>query len=221
MRCDHCLRGEPRHLKMSNEVIDAVLDQVNDISMVTFTGGEPSLNIPAIRYFTESVRARKIFLDCFYVVTNGKRNAKPLVDALMNLYNICDDGENLTGLAMSRDDFHEEVPIPRIFRALKFFHEDSHVMKDMVIDSLINEGRAKKNHMGMREITVYPFENTDGWDDDTLSVSEELYIAANGNVISACNLSYKRIDAESFGNVLKTPLIDIIQQHTKVEKVAA
>lgn len=215
MRCEHCLRGEAQRLNMSRAVIDKVLSQVHQISQVTFTGGEPSLNIPAIEYFTSTIKNLGIGPDSFYVVTNGKDNSKRLVDALIDLYDICEDSEQMCGLAMSRDQYHGDNPIPKIFKALKFFHEDDHAQR---IDKPLNEGRAEANGLGEHETEIYPFENTDGYDDDSLQISEELYIAANGNVISNCNLSFKRIDAESFGNILTTPLIDIIQQHTKVEE---
>lgn len=228
MRCPHCLRGAAQKLDMTNEIIDKVLSQVSYISSITFTGGDPSLNVGAIEHFTDVCRSKKIAgrgyrigPDDFYVVTNGKRNAKRLAMALVDLYDVCDVDINneMTALCMSRDSFHEDIPVPGIFKALTFFRPDGHVF--LGPDSsrnLINEGRAKNNDLGEREEKVSLFENTDGYSDDFLNISEELYIAANGNVISNCNISYKRVDAESFGNILTTPLADIIQQHTEKEE---
>ena len=51
MGCAHCLRGNAENLDMSRETIDQVLEQVDMIGQVTFTGGEPSLNMDTIRYF--------------------------------------------------------------------------------------------------------------------------------------------------------------------------
>jgi MoaA/NifB/PqqE/SkfB family radical SAM enzyme len=221
MKCSHCLRGNAQCLNISNEIINRVLDQISYMSSVTFTGGDPSLNVPAIEHFTDAIRMRRIGPEDFYVVTNGKKNATKLASALINLFAIigADVRNEVTALCMSRDPFHEQVPIPNIFRALTFFQEEGHVMKDT--HNLINEGRAKQWQMGTREVEVRPFENTDGYEEDTFYVSESLYIAANGNVISACDLSYKRIDAESFGNVLETPLLDILQAHTIHEEAIA
>lgn len=42
MCCAHCLRGEAQNMDMQKETIDKLLDQTDSISMVTFSGGEPS-----------------------------------------------------------------------------------------------------------------------------------------------------------------------------------
>ena len=214
LKCAHCLRGAAQRIDMSNEIIDTVLKQVSYISSITFTGGDPSLNIPAIDHFTDVIRDRKIPVSNFYVVTNGKKNAKSLALSLIELYDACNDMDEMSTLAMSRDAFHEEIPIPSIFGALKFFRDDAHVKRDHTYYNLINEGRAKSNQMGTRNVEVEPFECTNGYADDDLSI-EQLYIAANGNVITGCDFSFKRVDAESFGNVLHTPLDKIIQALTK------
>ena len=39
MYCDHCLRGEPINVNMKKEYIDLLLDQVDNIGSVVFTGG--------------------------------------------------------------------------------------------------------------------------------------------------------------------------------------
>ena len=51
MCCAHCLRGEAENIDMQKETIDKVLDLVDKIEHVTFSGGEPSLNLPLIQYF--------------------------------------------------------------------------------------------------------------------------------------------------------------------------
>ena len=51
MNCAHCLRGDAQCLDMSKEVVDKVLQDIDYISFLFFTGGEPSLNIPIMDYF--------------------------------------------------------------------------------------------------------------------------------------------------------------------------
>lgn len=221
MKCMHCLRGPVQKLDMTNAIMDRVLNQIGFISAVTFTGGEPSLNVPAIEHFTQVCRSKKIAgrdraigPESFYVVTNGKKNARPLVDALIDLYDLCDnpDEESMTSLCMSRDQYHDEdLKIPGIFKALKFFREDDHAKR---IEYVINEGRAKLNGLsGGREVSNNPFE-VQTWGEDTIYV-EMLYVSANGNVTSDCDLSYRTIDTTNHGNILLTPLIDIINNNKK------
>lgn len=46
MCCTHCLRGDAQDLDISDEVLETVARNIQP-SSVTFTGGEPSLNIAA------------------------------------------------------------------------------------------------------------------------------------------------------------------------------
>ena len=75
MCCAHCLRGDAESIDIQEKYIDAFLDNFEKgayISSLTFTGGEISLNIPAIRYTLKAVKERGIAVGSFYMVTNGK-----------------------------------------------------------------------------------------------------------------------------------------------------
>lgn len=215
MKCEHCLRGDAQPVMMTPKILDTVLSQLSYISSVLFTGGEPSLNVPVIKHFTSKIRGKKKGPDSFDVVTNGKANAKQLALALIDLYSVCIENagkyieESVIGLFMSRDQYHEKIDVPPIFKALKFFREDSH---NIDILSLISEGRAAL--MGDRDVSVSDFD-VQSWD-NSITV-DNLYIAANGNVISDCDYSYERVDSECFGNVLERPLMDILKPYIKKE----
>ena len=59
MCCAHCLRGDAESIDIQEKYIDAFLDSFEKgayISSLTFTGGEISLNIPAIRYTLKAVK---------------------------------------------------------------------------------------------------------------------------------------------------------------------
>jgi hypothetical protein len=86
--------------------------------------------------------------------------------------------------------------------------------RDHPIEFAFDEGRAHENQLGYK-----PPHDQDPWDvytDDqgTTHVRDDhgmVYIAANGNVVSNCDMSFHRIDKESKGNVLITPLPQIIE----------
>lgn len=86
--------------------------------------------------------------------------------------------------------------------------------RDHPIDFAFDEGRAHENQLGYK-----PAHGQDPWDvytqdDGTMGVKDDhggVYIAANGNVVSNCDMSFHRIDKESKGNVLITPLPQIIE----------
>ena len=75
MCCALCLRGDAENIDIQEKYIDAFLDSFEKgayISSLTFTGGEISLNIPAIRYTLKAANERGIAVGSFYMVTNGK-----------------------------------------------------------------------------------------------------------------------------------------------------
>ena len=86
MCCGHCLRGDAQDLDMQKETVDTLLEQVGSIGEVTFSGGEPSLNVPLIRYFFKKARELRVMPYSFYVVTNGKTNQMDLATALLEVY---------------------------------------------------------------------------------------------------------------------------------------
>ena len=61
MACAHCLRGDAQNVDMSHEIIDRALENVLSIGSLTFTGGEPSLNVDAMRYTLEKRVKKKEF----------------------------------------------------------------------------------------------------------------------------------------------------------------
>lgn len=64
--CAHCLRGEAQKREIDFAIIDAILDNdIEYISTVTFTGGEPSLNVPAINYFVDRCKKKALMLEIF------------------------------------------------------------------------------------------------------------------------------------------------------------
>lgn len=109
MCCAHCLRGDAESIDIQEKYIDAFLDSFEKgayISSLTFTGGEISLNIPAIRYTLKAVKERGIAVGSFYMVTNGKAVDKmaDLAMASLEWWNYCDDKDDYScGLCISSE----------------------------------------------------------------------------------------------------------------------
>lgn len=182
MCCEHCLRGEAQAVDMQRETIDMVLDAVDGIENVLFTGGEPSLNLPLINYFFEKAEKRGKLPSSFSLITNGKENQLDLAMLYLKWFPQMDDKEYCY-LAQSQDPFHDEVSTTPLSALNSFtFHK---------IDPkyVLNEGRAADNGLGMVEkepLHIY-FDNID---DDSCSL-EMLYINASGEVVFDCDLSYE------------------------------
>ena len=141
MSCAHCLRGEAQNMDIDKKYIDKLLEDVSNISYILFTGGEPSLNIEAIEYTLQRCQELNISVGGFYIVTNGKNNVLPLTIACLKWYAYCDDYEDIYGLALSRDMFHDEIDkdAEKILRGLSFFREDK--FTDFNHVRIISEGR--------------------------------------------------------------------------------
>jgi len=217
LRCDHCLRGEAQRLHMKNAVIDTLFDQVSVFKMITFSGGEPTLVPDKIIRFVQGVRKHLIEVYGFYLATNGREAPMSIVHALIDLFDWCEDEEACT-LAMSHTQFHGENPTPKIYKALRFFNKTD---KGPIDERYLRyEGRTKTNQMGDPTRIVTP---------DTLLWREEpegyldvfdgtLYIDVHGNVIPGCDFSYQRAKKFHMGNILQTPLDEIVRNSEYAEE---
>ena len=88
MRCAHCMRGNAEAVDISLRHITNVLRHVRYIHHFNITGGEPSLNVRAIRHILERVRAYEITVNDFYIVTNGSvaSRSEEFIEACAALY---------------------------------------------------------------------------------------------------------------------------------------
>jgi hypothetical protein len=211
------MRGDAQNIDMTTKIVDRVLDGVSGIGAVTFTGGEPTLNVPIIKYFTEQVRKRKIDVSSFFIVTNGKSAPIEFLHALVDLYDVCGEPESCV-LVMSKDRYHEPVKVPKIYSALKFFNPDGHGPHDE--DSVVMEGRALDNGIGYTDPRYDSWE-IDDFGEDYLSIHNNLHIGANGNVMIGCDFSFEREDIECIGNVIRETLKRILSRSIKRYRRAA
>lgn len=201
MGCAHCMRGEAQNMDISEEVIDATLSKVDSISSLTLTGGEPSLNIPAIRYIAKKIEKLNIPLGSAYIVTNGKEVSNDFILACLELFMLADEPE-FNGLALSQDMFHEEVPIENVNKLKQlaaFTAEDKNTDFDRV--PLLDLGRARSlNNFAKRGPVHDTF--TAIVDNGVLDLSEStLVVAVNGDLLTECDYAYENTDNICIGNV--------------------
>lgn len=202
MCCAHCLRGDAENVDIQEKYINAFLDSFSGrryIGTIVFTGGEISLNIPAIRYTLKAVKERNISVGSFYMVTNGKAVDKmeDLALASLEWWNYCDEkDEYLCGLCISSDNFHEEISdeSASILSGLKYNRDD--MVTDFHEKYLLNEGRAKtlnddwslKREPRTPELVV----DYTGNDKIGININEgELYLNTVGDVVVGCDWSYE------------------------------
>lgn len=218
MSCAHCLRGKAQNLDVNTLYIDKLLQHVQYINTIVFTGGEPSLNVPAIEYTLQKCKELEISVGSFYIVTNGKADPLPLALACLKWYAYCDDTEDgLCGLALSSDMFHEYIDEHNeaILRGLKFFTEDKNTDFNRV--SLINEGNAVELH-GFNKVDADERHcelDVEQFADET-QIYSCIYLSANGDIKTDCDVAYTN-DNYTIGNLNKESFQYIIEMQ-QIEK---
>jgi len=199
MQCSHCLRGRAENKEMSKKHINNFLQQLDYIDTVTFTGGEPTLpsGLKIIDYFIEACRVYKVDLGNFYIVTNAKVWRPEFPKLIHKLYNYCSDND-ITGISISGDRYHEQVPRT----SFKYQLEDKFELMGIKINidirepfstgSIINEGRGQQygsnRYAHTPEISI---ECDDDEDYGNLRTEAEIYLNCEGNIINGCDWSYK------------------------------
>lgn len=88
MKCAHCLRGEAQKRNIHKKYITKVLEDISSIGSLTITGGEPTLNIPAIRFILEELKRLEIPVSNFYIVVNDRKSCQSLefIQLLIEMY---------------------------------------------------------------------------------------------------------------------------------------
>lgn len=184
--CDHCLRGEPLNVNLKKEYIDTLLDQTSYIGTVTFTGGEPTLNVPIMEYFLEQCKQRNISIDGFYVATNGMNVPESFVMFCLKMFSYCSDKE-MCRIDVSNDMYHrsEGSYDESLLKGLSFygkkFEKDGFDYNRGT--SLIKQGRSYKGH----EIKVVDEKNIDL---EYFENELDIYLNCKGEIINGCDWSY-------------------------------
>lgn len=205
-KCMHCLRGDAMQMDITKEVLEEIARNVDPYS-VTFTGGEPALNIQAMRYYMEQAKKYGTVPNSFYVVTNGSVNQEELALFSLQMYALADDKEGC-GLALSMDPYHG-YPDDKsaIFDGLAFFsREKMHPMDMKDEDWILKSGRAVDNGLEGRG-NSYP----ESWEEVHADLlygewylnDQVLYVSSNGKVTFNCDMSYEEIDETEFGTVFE------------------
>lgn len=217
MHCDHCLRGDAQNLNISDDVLEMVARDIKP-SSITFTGGEPSLNVPAIQRYFELAEKYGNLPSSFYVVTNGKTNQRELALTLLDAYGKMDEPE-MCGITVSRDLFHDDVDDGiNIFKGLSFFDKEAKTHDSNDFRWLLNSGRAYENGIGeqparsVAESLESIVDSTWSYKGEPVVEFDQLYVSSNGNIIDDCDQTYEDIDELAFCNIanLKAKVQEIL-----------
>jgi len=213
MKCDHCLRGAAQPKDINPAVIDKLTKQADYISIITPTGGEPSINAAAIDIFLKKCKENNCSYGGFYIATNGKKYKDDFIVTIANFYANAQD-QDVCRVEFSQSQWHRENGQSKHemdkLRALRFV-DDRHPLS---YENLIDRGRAKKNGLSTRRHHHRDIIKPDEINLDDDFFEPLVYITVDGDVILGdCDLSYVQMKRKSIGNILQDDLSYIIERY--------
>lgn len=201
MRCDHCIRGASQKESISIDMIEDFLDklEIEDVGMLMFTGGEPSLYPEEITKTVELLKSKNITYSGFFIATNALSSNKDseFLVALASLYAYAEEKE-MCSVRISRDEYHvveTDKKMDELLSAFSFVEIDDSQGYELFNDGLAKEFglyEAKKTY----ELESVELQINSYTDTISIEISEPIYLATNGKIGIGCNFSYKRFDEE-------------------------
>ena len=145
----------------------------------------------------------------FWVTTNARFYKEVFLNALTDLYSICQNPEECV-LTISGDQYHyaHSNKAYAMYLEVPFFSDQRmHLIED---DFVVNEGNAKKNQFGYKEITPQTAITDFYIYEDQLVIDDMVYVNALGDILLSSDLSYQSQKKYVLGNILKEPLKEIL-----------
>jgi len=199
MCCEHCMRGDAEDSNLNLDKFTEFINNVDSIGSITFTGGEPTLNINAIKFVLHMIKTLNIPVYSFYTVTNGKKITSEFLNIMIDWYVYCIEcgGEpDLCGVALSQDEFHEYIEPENIakLRALSFYRPDDKKTRNWSQVQLIDIGRARNIVSNpKRDPMRYP--PTVDIINDTITITDgQITFTTDGELLFDCDYEYESTD---------------------------
>lgn len=188
MKCSHCMRGNAQNRDISLEYITNILKHTQSIGYLNLTGGEPSMNLEAIRFILKTLKSRKIPVRNFHIITNGSKTSmsEEFIDICSKLYAYQQEESYPDKLdcmlEMSNDKYHNNIYHDEVYQKLSTypFFSNRYTSSNREGVPLIKQGRSKTGY----QVPI----STIGLDDNRVCGS--LYLNTLGYLIAAGDLSY-------------------------------
>ncbi len=193
MKYSHCMRGSARNTDIKPEYITNILKYTRKIGYLNLTGGEPSMNIEAIRFvLLNSLKRRNITVGSFQIITNGSQTSMSdeFIEVCSKLYAYQQEESHPERLdcmlEMSNDRYHDNSCQDEVYQKLSAypFFSNRYTSTNREGVALIKQGRSRTGY----QVPV----STVGLDDNRVYGS--LYLNALGYLIAAGDLSYSNQD---------------------------
>lgn len=198
IQCNHCLRGDIQNKNIPLEYIDNLLDQIHSIGHFCPTGGEPSLNVPAIKYFIDGCKKRNITIESFYIATNGINLKQNFVDICLELHEMV-IFKFRSSIQISNDLYHNEKKMynDNLLKDLSFYSKRCSDDWDDLDggNKLHREGKSENDYSAKTMSAVRPLTSVESFN------SNPIYLNVEGNIINGCDWSYSNQNSHILCNV--------------------
>lgn len=235
LACAHCLRGPAQNKTMTREVIDKLIQNIDWVTQVYITGGEPLLEIDSLCYLIERLSMKIVHNITF--TTNGTVKDRKVVDAL-EAFCIANKLNGNAMIVVSDDKFHSgehdsafDYYTKLANEANKRIHEARGETDDAspaIVVSSQDLGNRVMIYTGNAVKLVN--QNRDNYKlDENLQIVSNykhrikigsgvvcctVYITANGDVVAPMeDDSFANYDKNAIGNIMRKPLRNILESY--------
>jgi hypothetical protein len=197
------MRGDAQNIDMTADIVDQTLDkkfsELFSVHSLSFSGGEPTLNVPLIDYILEKMVRNGIPADIVYIATNGKVYSPELVKSFQKFKRRFGENTDLA-IHLSNDDFHKEADK----RWRRHFDDGIYRLrrKFMAGNDFYKLGNAKegKEFIHKDGMLLRPLHNGCG-NFSYYTVDDAVYINAKGNINDTNFGAVESMDRENLGKL--------------------
>lgn len=190
LTCEHCLRGDPVDRNLIKPHMDLLFSHIKEIEILTISGGEPSLAVSSIFELLKSAKEHKTRVQNIFLYTNGFGDQEGLTKAYLSWLQYCiscGSDLELSGIALSTDQFHEKPPEESERRLSVFANYQVPYKRPLTIQP-VRMGRAK-NLPKTRELIPSTFYLSQEGEDLHIQDST-LYMDVFGYLHASCDVSW-------------------------------
>lgn len=221
--CIHCMNGESEDQSISNETIDALLDQTSYIWNLYIGGGEPLLALDRIGYLLDGIKKRGITVEKLRVVTNGTIRSEEYCTLFQEFreYTV----RNAKTM-ISNDPFHNQIQSS----ITADYYKDRDCNPELTGNNYVmHVGNAIKHWDEIQKISKNPLHNVITVYRCPIShrisyyrnnINRNIIITDIGNIYDSDMLTYKEDDTNKYriGNV-NTNILESIKAWNKSDQV--
>lgn len=226
LRCQHCMRGDYNNQVMSEEVINATLDQISSVGCLSICGGEPLLAVDIIDKIFKKIIENRIIVDEINITTNGTIYSDNFISMVSYMdeyiHRYVKNNNSLVHIAISNDIYHTQE-MERLNLTKSYLENIKKYMETKYFDgfqTLLNkpfsEGNAehlnKSLTVPLRPMKTYITYSTDGinFDKDGICTIGSLVTVNVNGTITECDASIENQEQKyNYGNVLEDKIEDV------------